>query len=125
MKLPPDVERKCLELAQNAPVEPGQANLTSEALDVLSEKAWLWKVINYAEEQRGWKVYHVYHSQRSNPGFPDLILIREKVIVMELKTSKGKPTKAQLEWLEAFRMADAGAYLFRPSDWEEVKRVLQ
>ena len=38
----------------------------------------------------GWRVYHTYDSRRSQPGFPDLVLVRERILFLELKSETGK-----------------------------------
>lgn len=56
-------------------------------------------------------------------GFPDLVLVREKVIVAELKaTTNVSPD--QEAWLEAFREAGIDAYVWYPDDIDEVIAVL-
>ena len=75
----------------------------------------------------GWKYFHAYNAQRSVAGYPDLTAIRgSRVLVAELKTMTGRVSRAQLEWLDAFRAAGVEAYLWRlPADWPEVTRVLE
>lgn len=50
-------------------------------------------------------------------GFPDLLLVRDRVVAMELKTGT-TPTTEQFTWLTAFRLAGIEAYVIRPADWE-------
>lgn len=58
-------------------------------------------------------------------GFPDLILLRERLIVTELKVKPNKPSKEQRAWLEGFIAAGVETYLWYPEDWDEIQRVLQ
>ena len=75
---------------------------------------------------RGWLYYHPYDSRRSVPGFPDLTLVRDKVIFAELKKPKAKLTEAQQKWHDAINASDNGiAYVWRPEDWDEIERVLK
>lgn len=70
----------------------------------------------------GWLSYHTHNSRRSEPGFPDLVLVRgPRLIFAELKRQSEKPTKDQAAWLAALRYAadetvHVRAYLWRPSD---------
>lgn len=66
-----------------------------------------------------WKAYHTFFSDRSQAGWPDLALVRERVLFAELKTTGGKLTDAQLEWLMALESAGAEVYVWRPIDWYE------
>ncbi len=104
-----------------APTPPCPVSVDS---DTIGEKAFMWQVINYAEDH-GWKVYHTYRSDRSEKGFPDLVLVRGCVIYAELKTEKGKATKEQEEWLTALKAANQEVYLWRPSDRPSIERILQ
>jgi hypothetical protein len=78
----------------------------------------------------GWRVYHTYDSRRSNPGFPDLCMVhagQERVVWAELKSTTGRLTKAQREWLDDLEAAGQECYLWRPSSWVsgEIHRILQ
>ena len=84
-------------------------------------------VIEYAE-LNGWRVYHTYDSRRSNAGYPDLTLVRlSRLVFAELKTEKGRVSKAQQEWLDALNgtTTHIEIYLWRPSDWSEVEATLR
>ena len=75
---------------------------------------------------RGWRYYHAYNSERSVPGFLDIIALRDaQVFVAEIKAMRGRVTPAQREWLATFAAAGVPAYLWRfPEDWAQVERVL-
>lgn len=95
-----------------------------------TEAEWQSAVVEYAR-LNGWLVAHVPDSRQMEPGLPDLILARGgHVLLVELKSEKGKVSTerrvtktrvlpSQKDWLEA-----SGAYLWRPHDWEHVKRTL-
>ncbi len=90
-----------------------------------SEKEFQARVVKLAKE-RGWKVYHTFDSRCSEAGFPDLILLRStRQIVAELKVGKNKMTKEQIEWLGAFGIARAEAYLWTPSCWSDIVKTLE
>ena len=66
----------------------------------------------------GWLAYHTFDSRRSEPGFPDLVLVREdRVLFRELKTEKGRATPAQTTWIAALTAAGMDAGLWRPVQW--------
>ena len=76
-------------------------------------------------ELRGWTYYHTYDSRRSNPGFPDLQMLRgERQVIAELKSQKGKVTDFQKDWLEKFKLVGAEVYLWRPSDIRDIEEIL-
>ena len=92
----------------------------------LTEKAFQEKVVALAKAC-GWLVYHTFDARRSEPGFPDLILIRgEYMLAVELKTAAGKVTEAQQKWITAFaRVGDVDARVWRPNDWPEIESMVR
>ncbi len=73
----------------------------------------------------GWRLcYHTLRSKGSQSGFPDRVLVRERVIFAELKREKGVPTPAQIDWLNGLAAAGAEVYLWRPSDLDEIAKIL-
>ncbi|MGH2878933.1 MAG: VRR-NUC domain-containing protein [Solirubrobacteraceae bacterium] len=89
-----------------------------------TEKQFQTAVVEYAE-LNGWLVYHTYDSRRSNPGFPDLVMARGyRLVFAELKSEKGRESRAQTEWLDALGRATPEVWLWRPSDWPEIEGVL-
>lgn len=92
----------------------------------LTERQWQDKVVGTAKAL-GWICYHTHDSRRSERGFPDLILIRGNALVaIELKTMKGRVRPEQVLWLEAFAgVSRVSSMLARPSDWDEIERVLR
>lgn len=65
----------------------------------------------------GWRWYHTHDSRRSPAGFPDLVLCRERVIFVELKSRRGTLSAEQAMWLEALRDAGAEVHVWKPRDW--------
>ncbi len=84
-------------------------------------------VIPYLEA-RGWLVYHTHDSRRSKEGYPDLTAFRlEKCqgpVFAELKSETGKLSKAQEKWRDAILAAAGAWYLWRPSSWIEIQRIM-
>jgi hypothetical protein len=73
----------------------------------------------------GWTTYHVYNSRKSNAGWPDEVFVRGPVIFFaELKTETGRTTADQERWIELLRGAGQTVYLWRPSDWPDIRRIL-
>ncbi|WP_041574508.1 VRR-NUC domain-containing protein [Cellulomonas gilvus] len=85
----------------------------------MTEKALQAHVLTLARTT-GWLVYHTHDSRRSQPGFPDLVLVharRATVLYRELKTETGRIRPEQRQWLTALAEAGADAAVWRPSDW--------
>lgn len=90
-----------------------------------TEAAWQRKLTAMAR-LLGWMTYHTYDSRRSDEGFPDLVLVRERVIFAELKTDakSSKPSNMQIAWAQGLTTAGAEVYLWRPKDWEQIREIL-
>lgn len=85
----------------------------------MTEKVFQQAVENLAL-RAGWLVYHTHDSRRSQPGFPDLVLVhgaRRLVLFRELKTQAGKTSPAQKRWIAELKAAGADAAVWRPLDW--------
>lgn len=74
----------------------------------MTEKDFQAQVVQIAKLNK-WLVYHTYDSRKCEPGFPDLVLVRENVLFAELKVGNNKPTPAQRHWLS--KLAEAGAWV--------------
>lgn len=112
MRLPPDVERRALELAGQAP----HFDLSRAFSDEDAFQAW---VVTEAKD-RGWKVYHTYNSRKSKSGFLDLVCWRERLLLAELKMPDGVVGADQATTIEELRAAGQEVYLWYPADWETI-----
>jgi ribosomal protein L37E len=73
----------------------------------------------------GWKSYHTQVSRASAAGFPDLVLVRRpRVVAAELKRDGYDATADQRDWLDEFAASGVETYVWHPSDWPEIERVL-
>ena len=88
-----------------------------------TEKEFQSQIIAAAQAM-GWLHYFTYDSRRSPAGFPDLVLVRERVIYAELKTDIGRMTADQKLWRDCLLAAGQEWYLWRPKDWEQIMATL-
>ena len=90
-----------------------------------TEKEFLGTVTRLAT-LADWYPYHTHRSDRSEPGFPDLNMVRgPRLIYAELKTEKGRVTPYQTKWLD--RLALSGrceTYLWRPEHLRHIAHLL-
>lgn len=71
----------------------------------------------------GWRWHHETDSRKSKSGFPDLIAVKgNQMIVLELKTQKGRVRPEQVDWLVALANVDGRVRVgvLRPSQWRDV-----
>lgn len=76
----------------------------------------------------GWlRHYHTFDSINSPSGFPDLVLVNRRlgrVLWAEIKSEHGRLRWQQQGWIDDLRACGQEAYVWRPSDWPEILRVL-
>ena len=68
--------------------------------------------------------YYATPVQADGEGFPDLVLVRERVIYAELKSDRGRLSDDQTIWKDRLRGAGAEFYVWRPRDWPSIERIL-
>lgn len=100
----------------------------------MTEDDWQRQVIDLARLFK-WRVAHfrpalTKHGWRTpvsadGKGFPDLVLVRDRVIAAELKTRTGIPSPDQHAWLDAFTDAGIETHIWRPADLELVAATLR
>jgi hypothetical protein len=98
-----------------------EAEWTGQVID--AAKLYGWRVAHFraARTNRGWRT----PVQADGSGFPDLVLVRERLVVAELKRH-GEPVRDDQEaWLDAFAIAGVEAYVWRPVDLDDVLAVLR
>lgn len=106
-----------------------------------TEAGFLKAVIAFAN-LRGYKVAHFRPGRVADKGggqtwrtavsgqgkgFPDLVMVnpvKEHMVVAELKVGRGKTSPDQNEWLEHFERVCDDVYVWRPSDWPLIEKVL-
>jgi hypothetical protein len=81
----------------------------------------------------GWTLHHSQPSltrtgrylTTGSPGFPDVVLVHKDkgLIFAELKTTKGKLSEAQENWL-AMLNRHAEVYVWRPDDLKDIEHRL-
>ena len=82
---------------------------------ITTEPEFQKEVIEFAQE-RGWQFYHANESRRDEPGFPDLVLWRERLMFRELKVGRRILESRQRDTMRAMRGAGADVGLWRPPD---------
>jgi hypothetical protein len=90
----------------------------------MPEQEWQEQVLELAH-LCGWRSWHVLDARGMERGWPDLTLARPpRLVFAELKTERGRVRPEQAATLELLRACGQEAFLWRPSDWPEVQRVL-
>ncbi|HET6910749.1 MAG TPA: VRR-NUC domain-containing protein [Mycobacteriales bacterium] len=82
-------------------------------------EAELLQAVRDLARLRGWLVYHTHRSDRSEPGFPDVIAVHPRtghLLAVELKSANGRITRDQRAWLDALQSAGVDARVWYPAD---------
>jgi hypothetical protein len=118
---PTQFVRPAMNAVTLAAVSRGLSPLLDPPPPDASEKQFQTKVLALAEYEQ-WEVYHTHNSRRSQPGWPDLALVKPpSMILADLKTDTGRTTEAQEHWLELLRQVPGvRVRLWRPSLWAAV-----
>ena len=85
----------------------------------MTEKAFQSDVMRVAK-MLGWLCYHTYDSRRSASGFPDLVLVRERVLFRELKVGKNKLRPTQELWRDSIMDAGGDWAEWRETDMDDI-----
>lgn len=82
-----------------------------------------WRVVHFrpARTTTGWRT----PVEGDGAGWPDLILVRDRIVFLELKTATGKVTAEQAAWIAAINAAGGMALAVRPKDMPEIERALR
>ncbi len=105
------------------------ALLVPKPIGELSEKEWELQAIGTERapglaRTLGYVGYHTLRSKGSQPGWPDWALVRERMVMLELKTEAGAPSPAQREWIRRLLAAGVEVYIARPRHFDLLARIL-
>ena len=93
--------------------------------DLLIDLAHLfsWKVAHFrpAFTKRGWRT----PVQADGKGFPDLVLVRERIVWVELKAEGAKLSEEQGWWRDWLLEAGGEWHTWKPSDFDEAAEILR
>jgi hypothetical protein len=80
-------------------------------------QAFKWRVAHFRSvpvKHADGRVTYQTPVQADGAGFPDLVLVRERVIFAELKSDTGRTSAAQQDWLFALSHAGAECHIWYP-----------
>ena len=114
-----------------------EADFQQAVIDAARYCGWLCSHFRPARTEKGWRT----PVAADGMGFPDLVLVRDRVLFVELKTDTGKLSAEQAIWrsmIEAalsswlyscaqgdvFEVLPFEHFVWRPRDWTQIREVL-
>ena len=101
--------------------QPTEVEFQRQVIDLAHLLGWRVAHFRAALTRHGWRT----PVQADGAGFPDLCLVRDRVIFAELKAGRGRLTVDQQAWAAALSAADAEWQLWRPADLDDIARMLR
>lgn len=98
-----------------------EATWQKQVIEIAHTFRWLVAHFRPAKTNKGWRTAVA----ADGAGWPDLCLVRDRVIFAELKKEGEKPSERQEMWLSALRAAGQETYVWRPSDFDDVAKILR
>lgn len=108
-----------------AGVKLSEAEFQGRVIDLA--RALGWRVAHFRAvrvQRRDGTTFHETPVAADGKGFPDLELVKDRLVKVELKVPPNEPTAEQQDWLAAYKRAGVEAYVLYPADWEKLVRIL-
>lgn len=99
------------------PPEMSEKELMQGVID--TARIFGWRVAHFRSVpvKRGKATVWMTPVQADGKGFPDLVLVRERVLWVELKVGGNVLSEEQAQWLEALRGAGQVAVVWTEDEW--------
>jgi len=104
-----------------AVTKQSEREFTDQVIQLARLYGWIASHFRPARTEKGWRT----PTQADGNGFPDLVLVRGRVIYAELKAEDGHTRPEQERWIAAFEEAGQEVYVWRPSDWDSIREILK
>lgn len=106
----------------------GETEAQFQARFIAFAEALGWRCVHTrkvrVQRKNGGVYYETPYQGTHAKGVPDLELVRERLVKVELKVGRNRPTPEQEAWLEAYRAAGVECHVFYPKDWQTITEVL-
>lgn len=107
---------------------PGAAEVEFQRQVIDFARGYGWKVAHFRAVQvlkANGETFWQTPVDADGKGFLDLELVRERLVKAELKVGRNPMTPEQRDWSERYERAAVEWYVWYPTDWETIARVLQ
>jgi hypothetical protein len=94
-----------------------EAELQANVIELARLLGWLVAHFRSVPVKRGNRVVHMTPVQADGAGWPDLVLVRDRLLAVELKQDRRYPSPEQRLWLDALGLAGVETHVWRPAQW--------
>jgi len=94
-----------------------ESQLTRAVIELARSHGWRSAHFTTARTMKGAYVTAV---QGDGAGFPDLVLVRERIVYAELKQNGKYPTPSQRAWMTQLKDAGAEVHLWHERDYPDL-----
>lgn len=100
-----------------------EADLLDAVIECASLFGWHTAHFRPARTETGWRTA----VSGDGKGFPDLVLVKHNILMVELNAENARLRPEQLKWMTWLRQAGVPWLLWRPSDWRSgaIEKVLR
>lgn len=95
-------------------------DLQKTVIDWARSRGWLCAHFPSVETKQGWRTAVAADAK----GFPDILCLRDRIVVIEIKGDGDSIRPEQELWRERFQRAGVEHYVVRPKDWPDVVREI-
>lgn len=115
------------QVGSNSPPDPtvSEADFQQRIIDFARLSGWRVAHFRAARVLRRGKEVYETPVAADGKGWPDLVLVRDRVLWVEAKSATGKLSADQTLWREALIRAGGLWYCWRPEDWPEIVETLR
>lgn len=98
-----------------------EAQLQRTIVDLAHLRSWKVAHFRPARTAAGWATPVAY----DGAGFPDLVLVRDRIIYAEIKATAGRLRPEQVQWTDWLVTAGAEHHVWREADLPDIARILR
>ena len=103
-----------------------ESEYQAQIIELAQFRGWLVAHFRTSRTQRAdGTVFYQTAIAANGAGFPDLVLVRDRVIYAEIKTDRGRLSDEQKVWRDVLLAAGQEWYCWSPKDFDNVVEVLE
>jgi hypothetical protein len=98
-------------------IQMSEAELLSNVIELA--ELFKWRCVHFRPGMNRRGHWSTAMAGTQAAGWPDLVLSRERLVAVELKSERGTVTPAQQGWLAALTRVGVEVHVWRPEQWSD------